>query len=107
MPSVNCNSSAATAVSVKARPSPPFWRRSATIYLTELVTLGRPLSIPKSREDTMSADQGLTIVGNQSAPFVYCDGVSAYGTQNGAIQIELAARTIIPSQDGTTTRNEF
>ena len=48
-----------------------------------------------------------TIAGNERAPFIYCDGVSAYGSQHGAIQIELAARTMLPLPDGVTVKNEF
>jgi hypothetical protein len=53
-----------------------------------------------------SAQGTVVIAGNESAPFLYFDGVSAFGMQNGAIQIELAARTIVPIPDGGT-RNEF
>jgi hypothetical protein len=49
--------------------------------------------------------RAIAIVGNERAPFIYCDGVSAFGTQNGAIQIELAARTMVPARDGIA--NEF
>jgi hypothetical protein len=49
---------------------------------------------------------GLTVAGNKRAPFIYLDGCAAYGTQAGAIQIEVAARTILPTPDGGT-RNEF
>jgi hypothetical protein len=37
-----------------------------------------------------------------SAPFIYCDGSGAYGVMNGAIQIELASRILIPRADGGT-----
>jgi hypothetical protein len=34
------------------------------------------------------------------APFVYFDIVAAHGTMNGAVQIELAARILVATQDG-------
>jgi hypothetical protein len=57
-------------------------------------------------EGTLSADPTelppvqptIALTGNEWAPFIYCDGVSALGTQAGAIQIELAARTILPAE---------
>jgi hypothetical protein len=49
---------------------------------------------------------GITVTGNERAPFIYLDGVATFGTQAGAIQIELAARTILPTPDGAT-KNEF
>jgi hypothetical protein len=54
-----------------------------------------------------SAQSSIQIVGNEQAPFIYCDGVSAYGTQNGTIQIELAARTMLPAADSRNVTNEF
>jgi hypothetical protein len=35
-----------------------------------------------------------------SAPFIYTDGSAAFGVMNGAIQIELASRVLIPRMDG-------
>lgn len=40
--------------------------------------------------------------GSESAPFIYFDGALTYGILHGAVQIELAARTIIPTPDGKT-----
>jgi hypothetical protein len=40
------------------------------------------------------------------APFIYFDLAVTYGTMAGAIQIELAARTLVPVEDGST-RPEF
>ena len=40
--------------------------------------------------------------GSDNVPIVYFDGVAALGTLNGAIEIELAARTIAPTTDGGT-----
>jgi hypothetical protein len=34
------------------------------------------------------------------APFIYFDGVPTFGIRNGAIQIELAANTIVPEGKG-------
>jgi hypothetical protein len=36
-------------------------------------------------------------------PFVYFDISGAYGTMNGAVQIELAARTLVAKPDGGVT----
>jgi hypothetical protein len=38
-------------------------------------------------------------VGSERAPFVYCDGVLAYGISGGLIQIELAANTLRENGD--------
>jgi hypothetical protein len=40
---------------------------------------------------------------SEQAPFVYCDGVATFGVNNGAIQLELAANTIVPEGTGTRT----
>ena len=37
-----------------------------------------------------------------AAPLVYFDIVGAYGTMNGAIEVELATRILIPRPDGAT-----
>jgi hypothetical protein len=37
------------------------------------------------------------------APFIYFDIVAAHGTMNGAIQIELASRILVATQDGGVT----
>jgi len=34
------------------------------------------------------------------APTVYFDATAAHGVMNGAVQVELAARTLIPTPDG-------
>ena len=44
---------------------------------------------------------------SDSAPFIYFDVVPAYGIMEGAIQIELGARLIIPHPSGTGTIIEF
>jgi hypothetical protein len=48
----------------------------------------------------------LPIIGNASAPFVYWDAIAAIGTNNGAIELELCSRTMIPLPDGVAVRNE-
>jgi hypothetical protein len=40
---------------------------------------------------------------SEQAPFIYCDGVVTYGVNNGAIQLELGANTIMPEGLGTRT----
>ena len=37
---------------------------------------------------------------SELAPFVYFDGVPTFGIHNGAIQIELAANTLLPEGKG-------
>jgi hypothetical protein len=37
---------------------------------------------------------------SERAPFVYFDGVPTFGIHNGAIQIELAANTVLPDGKG-------
>ena len=37
-----------------------------------------------------------------AAPLVYFDIAAAYGTMQGAIEVELATRILIPKPDGTT-----
>jgi hypothetical protein len=36
------------------------------------------------------------------APLVYFDIIGAYGTMHGAIEVELAARILVPKPDGST-----
>lgn len=36
------------------------------------------------------------------APVVYFDIIGAYGTMNGAIEVELATRILVPKSDGST-----
>ena len=45
---------------------------------------------------------GPTALGAEYAPFVYFDGVSTFGVNFGAIQIELAANMIVPDGAGGT-----
>jgi hypothetical protein len=40
---------------------------------------------------------------NELAPFIYFDGVATFGVYAGAIQLELAANTIMPEGTGTRT----
>lgn len=44
-------------------------------------------------------------VGNSAAPFIYFDFVPTYGILDGAIQLELAARTMLPGE-GSNVPNE-
>jgi hypothetical protein len=44
---------------------------------------------------------GLTVLSSE-APFIYFDGATTYGVNFGAIQIELAANIIVPTEDGGT-----
>jgi len=37
-----------------------------------------------------------------AAPLVYFDIVGAYGTMNGAVEVELATRILVPKADGST-----
>jgi hypothetical protein len=41
-------------------------------------------------------------LGAEYAPFIYFDGVSTYGVNFGAIQIELAANIVVPDPTGPT-----
>ena len=41
------------------------------------------------------------------APFVYFDNAPAYGVMGGAIEIELTARTLVPTSFGPTTVEIF
>jgi hypothetical protein len=42
---------------------------------------------------------------SRAAPFVYADGLSTFGVQNGVLHLELAANTIVP--DGAGTKEEL
>jgi hypothetical protein len=57
-------------------------------------------------ERSDSASNTLTVAGNATAPFIYCDAVAAMGINNGAIELELCSRTMIPLADGVAVRNE-
>src|SRR5262245_38745123 len=48
---------------------------------------------------------GPTALASEQAPFIYFDGVLAFGFNHGAIQIELAANIIVPDGKGGTLRN--
>ena len=53
-------------------------------------------------KDSVAETPGVTIApgSSESAPFIYFDGVPTFGIRNGAIQIELAANTILPDGKG-------
>ena len=40
---------------------------------------------------------------SERAPFIYLDGVPTYGTNNGAIQLELAANTNLTAEASELT----
>lgn len=46
------------------------------------------------------------VAGSDAAPFIFADGSYAWGVNNGAIQIELGANTLVPvqGQDKIATR---
>lgn len=45
----------------------------------------------------------IPIHGTTSAPFIYFDAISAHGIMNGAIEVELVARTLSAASDGGVT----
>ena len=51
---------------------------------------------PKPPADFIYEDTG------GAAPLVYFDIAAAYGTMQGAIEVELATRILVPKPDGTT-----
>ncbi len=51
---------------------------------------------PKPSSEVIYEDTGGAV------PIVYFDIVGAYGTMQGAIEIELATRILIPKKDGST-----
>src|SRR5277367_3531965 len=40
---------------------------------------------------------------SELAPFIYCDGVATFGTNNGIVTLELAANSVVPEGAGTRT----
>jgi hypothetical protein len=52
--------------------------------------------IAKPPPDLIYEDTG------SAAPVVYFDIVGAYGTMHGAVEVELATRTLVPKPDGST-----
>ena len=51
---------------------------------------------PEKPSDLIYEDTGAL------APLVYFDIVGAYGTMNGAVEVELATRILVPKSDGST-----
>jgi hypothetical protein len=51
---------------------------------------------PKPSSDLVYEDTGAM------TPVVYFDIVGAYGTMNGAVEVELATRILVPRPDGST-----
>ncbi len=58
-----------------------------------MAKLSKPVKLPSV---------GPTALGAEYAPFIYFDGVSTYGVNFGAIQIELAANIVVPDPTGPT-----
>jgi len=50
--------------------------------------------------DPAAEELATGFVAIDTAPFIYFDFVPTHGVLNGAIQIELAARTMAPTKDG-------
>jgi hypothetical protein len=62
-------------------------------------------TIMADKPDPTAKGPGIKIApgSSEQAPFIYFDGAATYGVSNGAIQIELAANTIMPEGTGTRT----
>lgn len=45
-----------------------------------------------------------TVAGNDAAPTIFFDGAYAYGANNGVLQIEIAAGTLVPIEDKVRMR---
>ena len=58
-----------------------------------MAKLSKPVKLPSV---------GPTALGAEYAPFIYFDGVSTYGVNFGAIQIDLAANIVVPDPTGPT-----
>jgi hypothetical protein len=61
---------------------------------------------PTDLKELPAGQLGTTVSGTVQAPFIYFDDVAALGVQALSFQIEVAARTILPTADGGT-RSEF
>jgi hypothetical protein len=46
---------------------------------------------------------GVGVLASEQAPFVYFDGVITHGLNHGVIQLELAAKTVVPDGKGGAT----
>jgi hypothetical protein len=57
--------------------------------------------------ETPRPESTLVIAGNDTAPFVYCDSVAAFGINKGVMEIELSCRTIMPLNDTAGVRHEI
>jgi hypothetical protein len=53
----------------------------------------------------LTGPQGIKVAPGSSelAPFIYCDGVVTYGFNNGMVQLELAANSLVPEGRGVRT----
>jgi len=47
------------------------------------------------------AKPALGVFGNDAAPIIYADYVIAYGVNNGIVQLELGANTLVPGEGST------
>jgi len=62
----------------------------------------REIAVAKPPQPTKLPSVGPTALGAEYAPFIYFDGVSAFGVNFGAIQLELAANIVVPDPTGPT-----
>ena len=51
--------------------------------------------------DSSSPTPKVTVTRDPGARFIHFDGVAAHGVMNGAVEIELASRILIPANDRT------
>jgi hypothetical protein len=58
------------------------------------VMTNNPDTTAKGKSHTISMGSA------ERAPFIYFDGISCFGTNNGAVQIELASNVIVPHGPG-------
>lgn len=58
------------------------------------------MSTPERESSKPSSDHP-SFVGNERAPFIYCDATYAMGVENGVIHLELASRTAVPTLQQT------
>src|SRR3954466_10807725 len=75
---------------------PPDWKRLASSGSNHKESHLADHENPKPSSDLVYEDTGA------SAPLVYFDIVGAYGTMNGAVEVELATRIMVPQPDGST-----
>ncbi len=76
---------------------------SAILCFIPLQKPMRAIMIDNRSPITKSPGIKIALGSSEQAPFIYFDGVATYGVNNGAIQMELAANTIMPEGTGTRT----